>query len=128
VAGPGDTISYQRFVAYLSQEANEVLDPAKAGRVHQDMTQPLNHYFIASSHNTYLEGDQLNRWVGGVVVRANPSSTCFSNTLGGQPSAACRFVLMFRFDGALVFASASSVNRYINDLTLSCRCVELDCW
>lgn len=24
--------------------------------------------------------------------------------------------------------SASSVNRYINDLISGCRCVELDCW
>jgi len=66
-----------------SPQYNEVFDPFKT-TVYQDMKQPLSAYYMSSSHNTYLEGDQLT--------------------------------------------SHSSVNRYVNDLLLGCRSVELDCW
>ena len=44
--------------SFLRSKDNPVIDPEHE-TVYQDMTQPLSHYFINSSHNTYLEGDQL---------------------------------------------------------------------
>uniref|UniRef100_A0AAY3ZWW7 Phosphoinositide phospholipase C n=1 Tax=Denticeps clupeoides TaxID=299321 RepID=A0AAY3ZWW7_9TELE len=46
------------FTMYMLSKENDVLDPEQ-GRVNQDMNQPLAHYFISSSHNTYLTKDQL---------------------------------------------------------------------
>lgn len=47
------------FSAYLaSVEENGIFNPERE-KVFQDMTQPFAHYWIASSHNTYLLGDQL---------------------------------------------------------------------
>lgn len=46
------------FLMYLHQDEGSILDPAHSP-LYQDMTQPLNHYFISSSHNTYLMEDQL---------------------------------------------------------------------
>eukprot|EP00730_Choanoeca_flexa_P005512 TRINITY_DN11963_c0_g1_i1.p1 TRINITY_DN11963_c0_g1~~TRINITY_DN11963_c0_g1_i1.p1 ORF type:complete len:1115 (+),score=324.74 TRINITY_DN11963_c0_g1_i1:98-3442(+) len=47
------------FVAMLTSMTNTAFNPKHMAEVYQDMDQPLSHYFIASSHNTYLESDQL---------------------------------------------------------------------
>ncbi|XP_039611990.1 1-phosphatidylinositol 4,5-bisphosphate phosphodiesterase eta-2a isoform X3 [Polypterus senegalus] len=46
------------FTNYMRSPAGDIFNP-EHHQVHQDMRQPLCNYFIASSHNTYLMGDQL---------------------------------------------------------------------
>jgi phosphatidylinositol phospholipase C beta len=53
-----DCLSYDGFMRYLMSDDNAIVAPEKLD-LHQDMNQPLNHYFINSSHNTYLTGHQL---------------------------------------------------------------------
>uniref|UniRef100_A0A3Q3IUP8 Phosphoinositide phospholipase C n=1 Tax=Monopterus albus TaxID=43700 RepID=A0A3Q3IUP8_MONAL len=46
------------FTNYMRSPAGDIFNP-EHNQVNQDMTQPLCNYFIATSHNTYLTGDQL---------------------------------------------------------------------
>lgn len=64
------------FMMYLLSAAGDILNQEHT-RVHQDMSQPLSHYFISSSHNTYLTRHQIGgtsstesyvRWVALVPV------------------------------------------------------------
>lgn len=47
------------FTQYLFEDDCHIFD-CEHGEVCQDMTHPLSHYFIASSHNTYLLENQLS--------------------------------------------------------------------
>ncbi|XP_059198678.1 1-phosphatidylinositol 4,5-bisphosphate phosphodiesterase delta-4 [Centropristis striata] len=51
-------MSYDGFQAYLCSQEGSIFKPEHQ-ELHQDMSQPLSHYFISSSHNTYLMEDQL---------------------------------------------------------------------
>ncbi|KAI5623737.1 1-phosphatidylinositol 4,5-bisphosphate phosphodiesterase delta-4 isoform X1, partial [Silurus asotus] len=61
---PSDTakthnvMSVDGFLMYLTSAEGSIFKPENQN-LYQDMTQPLNHYFISSSHNTYLLEDQL---------------------------------------------------------------------
>ncbi|XP_047196290.1 1-phosphatidylinositol 4,5-bisphosphate phosphodiesterase eta-2a isoform X3 [Hippoglossus stenolepis] len=46
------------FTNYTRSPAGDIFNPEHYN-LNQDMNQPLCNYFIASSHNTYLMGDQL---------------------------------------------------------------------
>ncbi|KAK6317780.1 hypothetical protein J4Q44_G00110710 [Coregonus suidteri] len=52
------TMTFEGFYRYMESKDCRVFDQIHTS-VYQDMDQPLCHYFISSSHNTYLTGDQL---------------------------------------------------------------------
>ncbi|XP_070345830.1 1-phosphatidylinositol 4,5-bisphosphate phosphodiesterase delta-4 isoform X4 [Equus asinus] len=51
-------LSMDGFLSYLCSKDGDIFNPT-CRPIYQDMTQPLSHYYINSSHNTYLVGDQL---------------------------------------------------------------------
>uniref|UniRef100_A0A7S2RWD9 Phosphoinositide phospholipase C n=1 Tax=Mucochytrium quahogii TaxID=96639 RepID=A0A7S2RWD9_9STRA len=57
----GPSLTYMGFQRLLTDpQVNSAMDPTKHNQVYQDMTRPLSHYFLSSSHNTYLSGNQLS--------------------------------------------------------------------
>ncbi|XP_015591333.1 1-phosphatidylinositol 4,5-bisphosphate phosphodiesterase gamma-1 isoform X2 [Cephus cinctus] len=57
VQDPYFTLS--EFIDFLFSKQNDIWDQ-KHDMVSHDMTRPMAHYWIASSHNTYLTGDQIS--------------------------------------------------------------------
>uniref|UniRef100_A0A7N6ADF1 Phosphoinositide phospholipase C n=1 Tax=Anabas testudineus TaxID=64144 RepID=A0A7N6ADF1_ANATE len=75
------------FTMYMLSAENDVFNPDHA-RVYQDMTRPLAHYFISSSHNTYLTKDQVTSASSTEPYIRQPCSilvlTCYSVTVLGS--------------------------------------------
>ncbi|XP_012581483.1 PREDICTED: 1-phosphatidylinositol 4,5-bisphosphate phosphodiesterase delta-3, partial [Condylura cristata] len=58
IAKQHELMTLDGFMMYLLSPEGAALDPAHTS-VFQDMHQPLAHYFISSSHNTYLTTSQI---------------------------------------------------------------------
>ena len=84
-----DLIGLEGFTQYLMSDENAVMYVEHLS-VHQDMDQPISHYFVNSSHNTYLVGRQY----GG-----KSSVEMYRNVL----IAGCRsvFFISCRFEGTI---------------------------
>ncbi|KAM6338674.1 1-phosphatidylinositol 4,5-bisphosphate phosphodiesterase delta-1 [Podargus strigoides] len=54
----GNAMTKDGFLMYLLSDDGNIFNFSHR-KVYQDMTQPLSHYFVSSSHNTYLMEDQL---------------------------------------------------------------------
>lgn len=58
-ANTGQNLFFKGFDKYVSSKSHNSLFNPEHAKLYQDMSQPFCHYFIASSHNTYLLEDQL---------------------------------------------------------------------
>ncbi|GAM21056.1 hypothetical protein SAMD00019534_042310 [Acytostelium subglobosum LB1] len=57
-AADPNSISFDHFENYLTSDENLAVHP-KVRQMYQDTNHPISHYWINSSHNTYLSGHQL---------------------------------------------------------------------
>ena len=83
--GKDGKFSLLNLMYFLHSKENDIGNP-KYHDFNQDMSKPLAHYFIASSHNTYLMGDQF---------RSNSSVEAYISPL----LSGCRCVEIDTWDG-----------------------------
>ncbi|XP_068175043.1 1-phosphatidylinositol 4,5-bisphosphate phosphodiesterase gamma-1-like isoform X2 [Antennarius striatus] len=57
---PEPVLQLDEFLTFLFSKENSIFDPRLSTVVPEEMKRPLSQYWISSSHNTYLTGDQFS--------------------------------------------------------------------
>ena len=81
----GEEMNKYQFIDFLFSKRNGS-NLRELGIINQNLERPFNEYFISSSHNTYLEGDQL-------------TSTSSTNSYKKVLLSGCRSVEVDAWDG-----------------------------
>ncbi|XP_055342779.1 1-phosphatidylinositol 4,5-bisphosphate phosphodiesterase beta-1-like [Paramacrobiotus metropolitanus] len=68
-------LSLDGFIRFLMSDSNAIIS-STCYTLHQDMSQPLSHYMINSSHNTYLLGAQIKGKSSAEMYRQSLLSGC----------------------------------------------------
>jgi hypothetical protein len=72
----GPVIAFYQFCTFLADPRKNSLIDATVINKADDMNHPLAHYFLASSHNSYLEEDQLAGKASGLAYQQCFELTC----------------------------------------------------
>lgn len=125
--GHHDRLTKSRFFAFLASDANDLLHPSLGKLGADDMTQPLSHYWIHSSHDTYLQGLPHSLHTSARHGKASPFQSLIQNS-GAASSAS----------GSAGGAGSGTGHgrrqwdvdeqQYMAALLRGVRCLELDVW
>lgn len=98
---PPDRLSKHRFMAWLISDWNDLMDPAAGVESPDTLAAPLSHYWINTSHDTYLAP--------------------VSDTFGSVPS-------KYKASGNTIGPTEADASMYLAALQRGVRCLELDVW
>lgn len=100
-----DRLAKSRFVAFLMSDYNDLFDSSKGSNAADDMTKPLCHYWINTSHDTYLA----------------------KMPFGANQRSICTDVGALTGNGAFGLDAADE-QMYLLALQRGVRCLDLDLW